>query len=149
MRPRPSARLLIVDPLDRVLLFRFVFKQGALAGADYWATPGGGVEAGETFEQAAVRELWEETGYTIDEVGPIVLHRSFPMMWSDGIETMVDERYFHIRVAHSELSREGWTDHERNIMVEHRWWTRDALRSTTDPVYPEDLAGLLDRLGSP
>jgi NUDIX domain len=57
MRHRPSARLLILDGAGKILLFRFVHKKGALAGQDYWATPGGGVEEGETFEQAAIREL--------------------------------------------------------------------------------------------
>jgi hypothetical protein len=58
-RRRPSARLLITDPAGRVLLFRFVYQRGALAGQSYWATPGGAVEEGETFAQAAVRELQE------------------------------------------------------------------------------------------
>ena len=60
MRTRPSSRLIVLDPRDRVLLFRFVFEQGPLAGHDYWATPGGGLEAGETFRCAAKRELKEE-----------------------------------------------------------------------------------------
>jgi 8-oxo-dGTP pyrophosphatase MutT (NUDIX family) len=69
MRSRPSARLLVVNPSGQVLLFRFVHKNGPLAGQDYWATPGGGVEDEETFEQAAIRELEEETGIRVKDIG--------------------------------------------------------------------------------
>jgi mutator protein MutT len=36
-----------------------------------WSLPGGGVEVGETLDAAVVRELFEETGLTVD-VGPVV-----------------------------------------------------------------------------
>lgn len=32
----------------------------------YWGLPGGGVEAGESIREAVAREVWEETGYTIE-----------------------------------------------------------------------------------
>src|ERR1700693_6499389 len=56
MRRRPSSRLLIIDRNNRVLLFRFTFKRGPLAGQNYWATPGGALEAGESFTDAATRQ---------------------------------------------------------------------------------------------
>ena len=54
MRERKAARLLVISPARKVLLFRFVHKDGALAGRNYWATPGGGVEAGETFHLSLI-----------------------------------------------------------------------------------------------
>lgn len=69
MRRRLSARLLILDEAGRILLFRFVYKRGPLAGQDFWGTPGDGVEGDETLEQAALRELVEETGLRRDSVG--------------------------------------------------------------------------------
>ncbi|TFI00455.1 NUDIX hydrolase [Micrococcus lylae] len=35
----------------------------------YWTLPGGGIELGESPEQACVREVWEETGYDCRLVG--------------------------------------------------------------------------------
>ena len=74
MRNRPSARLLVLDQEGRVLLFQFVFDDGPLAGTRYWATPGGALEPGEGYPEAARRELLEETGIAAD-VGDEVAQR--------------------------------------------------------------------------
>ena len=52
---------------SRVLLI----KRGHAPLKGQWSLPGGGVETGETLEQAIAREVLEETGLTI-EVGPMV-----------------------------------------------------------------------------
>ena len=62
-RWRPTARLFVLDPLDRLLLFRFLGRDGHVS----WLTPGGGLHQGETVQAAAVRELAEETGYVVTE----------------------------------------------------------------------------------
>src|SRR5437868_6108091 len=96
MRRRPSARLLILDPQDRLLLFRYVFRDGALAGEDYWGTPGGALEDGETFEQAAIRELQEETGIALACVDPHIAEREFVLRIPSGEDVIAHERYFLI-----------------------------------------------------
>jgi 8-oxo-dGTP diphosphatase len=143
MRRRRSARLLIIEPAGRVLLFRFVFRKGALAGEDYWATPGGGVEEGETFEQAAIRELREETGIRVESVGPQVGQREFVLQLSDGEHVVADERFFRVEAKEATLSRDGWTAEEAEVMVAHRWWSRDELSQTSETVWPENLIEML------
>jgi 8-oxo-dGTP pyrophosphatase MutT (NUDIX family) len=147
MRTRLSARLLIVNDAGRLLLFRFVYKTGPLAGQDFWATPGGGVEDGEAFEQTAVRELAEETGLQRNSVGPEVARREFLQQLPDGERVMADERYFLVRVTDEPLSRTNWTALEREVMVEHRWWSREELARTEATVWPEKLLEMLEAAG--
>ena len=148
MHRRRSARLLIIEPAGRVLLFRFVFKKGALAGEDYWATPGGGVEEGETFEQAAIRELREETGIRVESVGPQVGQREFVLQLSDGEHVVADERFFRVEAKEATLSRDEWTAEEVEVMVAHRWWSRDELSQTSETVWPENLIEMLPEAGT-
>lgn len=71
MKPYPDRPVVGVGAVvldgNRVLLV----KRGHAPLKGHWSLPGGGVEIGETLEQAVAREVLEETGVTI-EVGPIV-----------------------------------------------------------------------------
>ena len=145
MRTRLASRLLIVDDTDRVLLFRYVHRAGPLIGQDFWSTPGGGLEEGETFTQAAIRELTEETGIEIDiaDLGPEVGHRVVDSQLPDGEYVTADEHYFLIRTSETSLKQDGWTALERSILSDAMWWSEDDLLTTTATVYPEDLVEML------
>ena len=52
---------------ERVLLVR----RGQPPSEDLWAIPGGSVEIGETLQEAAEREILEETGITVRAGEPV------------------------------------------------------------------------------
>ena len=143
MRERKASRLLVINPSHEVLLFRFVHKEGPLAGQNYWATPGGGVEAGETFADAAIRELREETGIKVQAVAAPLANRRFPLMLPCGETVLAIEQYFVVRALNEALSKAEWTAHEAQVMAGHHWWSADELRSTQETVWPDSLLEML------
>ncbi|MCG8919216.1 NUDIX hydrolase [Actinokineospora sp. PR83] len=145
-RPRPAARVVLLDAADRVLLFHG--HDPADPGDSYWFTAGGGVEPGEDLRGAAVRELREETGVALAPdalTGPVWRRRvafSFEGRNYDG-----EEWFFLARLPEgAEVSTDGFTELEARTIVEHRWWTAQDLRETPDTVYPVQLAELLPDL---
>jgi 8-oxo-dGTP pyrophosphatase MutT (NUDIX family) len=138
-RRRPTSRLVVLDPQDRLLLL--LVQDPKLWHPRFWITPGGGVEADESFEEAAARELWEETGI-VAPLGPCVWSRRVLVPFDGGLIDM-DERYFVVRVDSAEIGPGSLTVWEQEALTEHRWWTLDELRRTDEVVAPRCLATVL------
>ena len=115
----------MLDDQGRVLLFKGVPASGDVLAC--WSVQAGGLETGEGYEQAARRELFEETGIVAEELGTVVLERTVRFTW-DGVEFDQTEHYFVVRTSVQEISSDRWTEEERQVIVEHRWWTVDELR---------------------
>lgn len=141
---RPAARILLLDAADRVLLFRF----DAADRAPFWATPGGAVDPGESYEDAARRELFEETGIHADP-GPEVLQRVVEFVTLEDVAVIADERYFLVRTEATDIDTAAHTELERRVMQTYRWFARDELAGWPETIFPEDLAGMLATLETP
>lgn len=143
---RNTARAVLLDPRDRILLFEFHLPAGLIAEGPrrFWATPGGAIEQGEHVQEALIREVMEETGIEGCRFGPELWFGS-NMLTIKGVPTRTLERFFLVRSPTSELGRTNWTDLEKDVMRQHRWWTADELMSTDEQVFPPGLGYWLDR----
>ncbi|WP_405535216.1 NUDIX hydrolase [Streptomyces sp. NBC_00075] len=142
---RKVSRVVLLDPQDRILLLHG--HEPDDPADDWWFTPGGGLEGDETREEAALRELAEETGITAADValGPVLWRRtcSFPFA---GRRWDQDEWYYLARTERTETRATGLTELERRSVAGARWWTCQELTRAHETVYPTRLAELLRRL---
>lgn len=143
---RLGARVLLVDGTDRVLLFRG--RDPARPGEPpYWFTVGGGLEGAETAQQAALREIFEETGLRQaagDLAGP-VWHEVSEFEF-DGQVYRQTQDFFVCRVAAWEVDTSAFDEPESRSIDAHRWWSVAELEATDEVFYPEILSGLLRRV---
>lgn len=143
LRYRLAARVLLISPSNRLLLFKIHYRTGALAGMCYWATLGGKLRDGESFEAAAVRELHEETGLKVQSVSQCIARKEFPWVMPDGERVLAVEHYFVVHANEQQLDATGWSDQEREVVSEVRWWSEEELLACQEVVFPPDLPTLL------
>jgi 8-oxo-dGTP pyrophosphatase MutT (NUDIX family) len=143
---RRTARVLLLDAADRLLLVRSALIPGQPEQGYAWFTPGGGVEDGEDLAVAAARELREETGLRADpaDLLPVAYNcGEADLGWASGL--FRDDFFLH-RVTSHQVDSAGLTEFERRHYSGHRWWTQAELSETTEIIYPHGLAQLLNDL---
>ena len=141
--PRPTARVIVVDEDDRILLIRANDGEYRGSGMPVWLTPGGGLEGTETYEEAALRELDEEVGLATAELGACVWTRRLPFVLSDGIAREKHERCFVCRVPHFEVGAVSPELLDLDAVGGFRWWSVDDILAAADEVFVPRALGVL------
>lgn len=144
---RFTARVLPINDENRVLLLHGF--NPAVPDRPFWFTIGGGLEDGETLQEAAARELYEEVGIRVDVDAFTGPHGS-RLTSFDFAEYAItqDESYFAVRVdgAGAVLSFDRMEQIEKDTTLGHRWWSAEELDATGETVHPENLADLLRKV---
>ncbi len=147
---RPTARVIVLDPADRILLFRAMIGHSVEPerlpdATSFLALPGGGIEPGETPEAAARRELAEETGILAGGPLAMVAHRTTGYDWK-GRRYLTREHIFFCRSTTDAIDASGWLENDKRWMSDLGWWTIEALLATHEIVRPTGLAPLVVEL---
>ena len=140
---RPTSRVLLFDREDRVLLF--LTKAPDTRGIARWLTPGGGVDPGESHHEAAIRELREETGLELSDLGRSVWSHDFAVEWNAADHDAGHAVFYTAVVDRFEPSTDLWTDEERADVLAHRWWSLAELIATDERLEPRELIQLVRR----
>jgi 8-oxo-dGTP pyrophosphatase MutT (NUDIX family) len=140
LRLRRAARIIVLDPQGRVLMFRY----NVPGRPPFWVTAGGECEAGESFDDAARRELLEETGIIADP-GPQIARMTPEFVTVEGEPVQADERFYLVRVAEASIDTSRHTALEQRLMTQHRWFTRDELANWPEAVFPQNIIAMIEQ----
>jgi 8-oxo-dGTP pyrophosphatase MutT (NUDIX family) len=142
---RTAVRLVVLDAEGRVLLLH-VRDLSNPASGELWELPGGGMDPGETFAQAAVRELLEETGLEIDAacVEAPRWRRDVSYVYR-GVRRQQRESIAAVRLAETapairDSHRFGV---EKEDVFGAAWWSVQQIAASAERFYPKSLATML------
>lgn len=140
---RTAGRVVIVADDHSALLVLGQDPNDLDRGRFYW-TPGGGIDGRETLLEGTRRELKEEVGLAVDELGPVVLERVAEFDFG-GRRIRQMESFFIVEVPTTfEAAPDGLSTLEVDAIIDFVWRTSDQMRGERWPVYPRCLPDLID-----
>jgi 8-oxo-dGTP pyrophosphatase MutT (NUDIX family) len=144
---RRVARAVLIDDRGRVLLFPYRDRRAPM-DPGYCHLPGGGMEPGESPQDAVRRELREEVGIEAAQLGRVIHEVRGVTFRHEGRVFEQDE--WHV-VGWWQRGRLGATrgdDPEADSVAAHRWWSVEELDGSSDRVYPADLVHVVRSLAA-
>jgi len=140
---RRAGRVLLVAPDGATLLVLGQDPQDLDRGPCYW-TPGGGADGDETVTEAARREVREELGYSLDDLGPVVLERRAEFDFG-GRRIRQTESFYLVCVGDRFAAEpEALTELEAEAILGFEWLTPQQMRHNPRSIYPICLPDLID-----
>ncbi|HEX7082850.1 MAG TPA: NUDIX domain-containing protein [Gaiellaceae bacterium] len=142
---RSAVRVVLIDGRGDILLFHTRDADWPELGT-WWELPGGGLDPGETYVDAAVRELREETGIAVDPaaVGPPAWRRSASFRVRQK-RHLQDEVVVAVRLDTPGPDVDGSLrlEYEREDYFGFRWWPVQEIAAAGERFYPGRLPELL------
>ncbi|MDP6375686.1 MAG: NUDIX domain-containing protein [Pseudomonadales bacterium] len=139
-RIRHAARAIILTRQAEILLMRMAFPWRE---DEVWILPGGGIEAGETAEQAVRREVFEETGATDIRIVGEAWRREF-LVEATGV--YMKQRYFLVNAERFVPAAGSLLGPEGDWLKEYRWWSCETLLNQPLNAEPQNLGKAVNDL---
>ncbi len=138
---RKSVNILLLNEANELLLMcaddpTTTSPDGTYHGT-FWFPVGGQSENNETFQETALRELFEETGLTPKdiELGPVVWHGEFDLVLSGTLQRL-NQHFLVAKTKQNTISHANFTPQERAIINKSAWFSLEKLKNCPDIIYP-------------
>lgn len=137
---RNTVRILLLNE-NKLLLMRIEdFDISAIDGNKnkiFWCTIGGKIEDNESIERAALREIYEETGITKEnvELGPVVWFNEVDLNLKGNL-TRFKESYIVAKTKQKNAALAHPTQDEQDVVKELKWFSMQAINDSKEIIFP-------------